>query len=278
MELNPRYGDDPVITLDGPPGAIAEPTIRQRRRLAEALADLDEEQWAHPSRCEGWSSRDVVVHLDSTNGFWAYTIAAGLKGEATRLLASFDPVASPAQMVDASGDVSTGELLDRFVASSSALTDLLGALDDDGWSATAEAPPGHISVSGVAHHALWDSWVHERDVLLPLGITPDEEADEIAAGLRYVAALAAGLAVNLGTAERGTLAIEATDPDVAFTVEIGERVILRTGNGEADVRLAGGAVDLVEALSFRKELDPPIIEEVSRILGGLGEIFDLTAG
>lgn len=108
MQLNPRYGDDPVITFDGSPAAIAEPTIRQRRRLAAALATLDDEQWAHPSRCDGWSSRDVIVHLDSTNAFWAYSIVAGLRGEPTQLLATFDPVASPAELVDGSNDVSIG--------------------------------------------------------------------------------------------------------------------------------------------------------------------------
>ena len=27
----------------------------------------------------------------------------------------------------------------------------------------------------LASHALWDGWVHERDIALPLGLTPPEE-------------------------------------------------------------------------------------------------------
>ena len=229
MQLTPRYGAQPVITLDGPPAAIAGPLIRQRRRLATALASFTDEQWSHPSRCAGWSNRDVIVHLDSTNTFWSMSIAAGVHGEPTRFLATFDPVASPAQLVAGSGDVSTGEVLARFVASTDALVGLCSSLDHAGWSAAAEAPPGHVSVSAVAHHALWDSWVHERDVLVPLGLAPEPEADEVAACLRYVAALGPALALNRGAAGSGVLAIDATGPDVVVVVDIGEEVVVRAG-------------------------------------------------
>jgi uncharacterized protein (TIGR03083 family) len=200
MRLTPRYGADPIITLDGSASEIRGPMVRQRRRLAAVLASFTDEQWAHPSRCEGWSNRDVVVHLDSTNRFWAYSIAAGRRGEPTRLLATFDPVVSPAQLVAASHDVPPGEVLDQFTASTESLVDLVASLDDHEWSVLAEAPPGHLSVSAVCHHALWDAWVHERDILLPLGVAPEEEADEITACLRYVAALAPAFAISRGTA------------------------------------------------------------------------------
>ncbi|WP_147017792.1 maleylpyruvate isomerase family mycothiol-dependent enzyme, partial [Kocuria turfanensis] len=36
---------------------------RQRRRTAEMLDGLSEEQWKHPSLCEGWTVRDVAAHL-----------------------------------------------------------------------------------------------------------------------------------------------------------------------------------------------------------------------
>src|SRR3954454_14509808 len=100
MLLRPRYGTDPVIVLDGDPAAIAEPAIRQRRRLSRLVAEFDDEQWAHPSRCAGWASRDVILHLDSTNNFWTFSIDQGRRGRPTSFLATFDPVASPVQLVD----------------------------------------------------------------------------------------------------------------------------------------------------------------------------------
>jgi uncharacterized protein (TIGR03083 family) len=276
MQLTPRYGTDPVIRLDGSPAAILEPTVRQRRRLAAAVAGFTDEQWAAPSRCEGWSSRDVISHLDSTNGFWALSIASGLRGEPTQFLATFDPVATPALLVAAADGVPTDALLEQFTASTDALVDLLSSLDDAGWSTLAEAPPGHLSISALAHHALWDSWVHERDILLPLGIAPDEDDDEIAASLRYAAALGPAFAVTQGRADRGTMTIEVTDPDQALVVEIDDGVVVRSGeaDGGADVRLTGEAVPLVEALSIRRPLEQAVPAASAWMLNGLAEVFD----
>lgn len=38
----------------------------ERARLAEALRTLDEEQWAVPSLCAGWSTKDTLAHVVST--------------------------------------------------------------------------------------------------------------------------------------------------------------------------------------------------------------------
>lgn len=278
MQLTPRYGTDPVITLDGSPAAIVGPAVRQRLRLAASVSSFDAEQWAHPSRCDGWSARDVIVHLHDTNTFWTYSITAGLQGKPSQFLAGFDPVASPPQLVARSHDVPTEKVLARFLASTESLVGLLVSLDDAGWSALAEAPPGHVSVSAVAHHALWDSWVHDRDILVPLGFTPDEEADEVAACLRYLAALGPAFATNHGTTPTGCLAVIATTPDLSFVVEITDRIVVRDGTASAGLTLTGDAVDLVEALSFRAPLDQPIPAGSSWMLRGLSEAFDVEQG
>lgn len=276
MQLTPRYGSsNPIITLDGKPSDILAPVSRQRRRFADKLASFSDEQWAFPSRCAGWSNRDVIVHLDSTNSFWAFSIAAGLRGEPTQFLATFDPVASPAQLVAGSQQLSSREVLDKFNASSEAFTGALAALADDDWSTLAEAPPGHISISALAHHALWDSWVHERDVLLPLGIAPDEEPDEVIAALRYVAALAPGFAVSRGADAKGMLGVGCTAPDVAFVVEIDDCVHVRAGTANSDLRLTGDAVALVEALSIRAPLNQEVPTNYKWMVSGLAEIFDV---
>lgn len=267
MQLNPRYGSDPVITIAGPPAAIAEPAIRQRRRLAETLASFDDEQWAHPSRCDSWSSRDVIVHLDGTNAFWSYSIAAGLRGDPSQVLAAFDPAATPAEMVAAAADLPTSAVLEQFVASSEALVDLLASLDEHDWTAQAEAPPGHLSVSAVAHHALWDSWIHERDILLPLGVTPDREADEVAASLRYVAALSPAIATNREDGGTGRLVIAVTEPDLEIVVDVGERITVSDGSDGADPHLTGDAVELLEALSLRRPFDQSIPPDFEWIFG-----------
>ncbi|MFN8105230.1 MAG: maleylpyruvate isomerase family mycothiol-dependent enzyme [Acidimicrobiia bacterium] len=277
MKLSPRYGTEPLIRLAGfPPGAIAEPAVRQRRRLAAALGSLTDEQWDHPSRCAGWTARDVVVHLDSTNTFWTYSIRAGLRGEPTRFLADFDPAASPAAMVAASRDVPVGEVLDRFTASTEALCDSLGSVAGDDWSALAEAPPGHLSVEALVHHALWDAWVHERDIMLPLGQPSPEEADEVAACLRYVVALSPAFSISQAGAGGAVLTVAATDPETSLVVEVGHGVEVRPGTApDADVGLEGDAVGLVEALSVREPLDAAVTAETVWLVDGLARAFDM---
>ncbi len=295
MQLTPVYGTDPLITLDGPPGGIAGPAIRQRQRLASIVTTFTDEQWDHPSRCDGWSNRDVIAHLDSTNGFWNFSMAAGLAGEPSQFLSTFDPVATPAQLVAGTAAMSTAEVRDAFLVSTSTLTDRWATLTDDEWTVLAEAPPGHLTMGAVIHHALWDSWIHERDILLPLGLTPDEEADEIAASLRYVAALSPAFSRSRGATDPGVLAIDVHDPSVVALVVATDRVAVTDGRvtdgrvtdggltggrvgGAPDLTLTGNAVELLEALSFRAPLVQPIDSSVAWLVNGLAEVFDLLDG
>lgn len=276
MQLSPRYDGPPILILDVELADPSVPLLRQRQRLADGLGALDAAQWAHPSRCAGWSAQDVILHLEATNRFWAASIAAGRKGEPTRYLTGFDPVASPAQMVEAARGTSPAEVLDRFVASNGALATAIDGLDDDGWATiTAEAPPGHISLHGVALHALWDSWVHERDVLLPLGLAVVEEADEIAGCLRYSAALGPAFLAAAGCDRTGAYVVEGSGPDVHLVVEVGATARVHDGDAPAAApRLTGRSVDLLEGLSFRAPLQVDVPDADSWMFGGLAAVFD----
>src|SRR5689334_10432807 len=188
MRLTPRY-DAPVVQIDVPLGDVAIPLLRQRARLGELLATLDDAQWAAPSRCDAWSVQDVVAHLVGTNQFWTFSITSAAAGTPTRFLADFDPVATPAQLVDAVRSATPAETLDGYNTSNVALAEAVAALDDDGWAALGEAPPGHLPVRTLTLHALWDAWVHERDIVLALGGDPVVARDEVVASLVYAAAL-----------------------------------------------------------------------------------------
>jgi uncharacterized protein (TIGR03083 family) len=274
MLLNPHYGADPALVLGGDPTAILVPTVRQRRRLAATIVGFTEAEWTHPTRCDEWSSRDVIVHLDGTNFFWTQSIAAGLRGDPTRFLATFDPVTSPARSVAQSQDLSSPEVRDRFVESTDTLVALLESLGPDDWTLLAEAPPGHVSISAVAHHALWDAWVHERDILLPLAADPIVEADEVISCLRYAAALGPILARCNGIDRRGRLALHATEPDADVLVEIGDHVLVTDEAADADLTLSGPAADLVDVLSIRRPMTQVIPADMAWMLEGLSKVFD----
>ncbi|MEY2460068.1 MAG: hypothetical protein QOG30_1898 [Acidimicrobiaceae bacterium] len=276
MQLSPRYDGPPVFAFEGAADDQREPVLRQRRRLQDTLATLTDEQWTRPSRCEGWSVQDVIAHLIGTNNFWSLSILAGLAGSPTRILAAFDPAATPALMVEPMRSMSASETLDQFVESNQALYDAIESLDIDGWSTVAESPAGHVPIRLLASHALWDAWVHERDIMLPLDLIPAQEPDEIASCLRYVTAVAPVLAFSSDPTRRGALEIDATEPDVHVVIEVDTTVVVRDGPAPAGaIRLTGRATDLVDSLSIRAPLHHTVPAHSRWLIEGLATVFDV---
>ncbi len=275
MPIDPRYDGPPLVSIELPPDDPSVPLVRQRERMAAALADLTDAEWAAPSRCDGWSVQDVVAHLAGVNGFWALSITKGREGEPTRYLTTFDPVDTPAQMVDAARGVPPQQVLAGFAESNTALATSLAGLAQDEWtSVLAEGPPGHISLRCIALHALWDSWVHERDVLLPLGRPTVVEDDEVRGSLRYVAALGPAFTVAARPERIGTFVVDVTGPDDRFVVELAGRVRVHDGGApDGSLHLRGSALDLLEALSIRSPLDLPVGEDQAWMVGGLAKAF-----
>jgi hypothetical protein len=139
----------------------------------------------------------------------------------------------------------------------------------------AEAPPGHAPLHVMARHALWDAWVHERDIMLPLGLAPVEEADEVQICLQYIAGAGPAFLIGGGSSRSGTLAVLGTDPEARVVVEVGETVTVGTGEVPAGaVTLEGPTLELLEALSLRRPLPHPVAEEGRWLLAGLATAFE----
>jgi uncharacterized protein (TIGR03083 family) len=275
MKLTPRYDGPPILSFDGRADDQLAPVTRQRRRMEVLLGSLSDDEWQSPTRCEGWTIQDVISHLVTVNSFWETSVTAGLAGEPTRYLATFDPAAHPPLMVDGMRGLSSREVFDQFVSTNDGFLGAVATLDESGWSALAESPAGQVTVRLLAHHALWDAWVHERDIALPLGRTPDVEPDEVRSCLRYAAALGPALAVTKGESILGEFAVAATDPVANFVVEIGESVAVRDCETRTDAPcLRGGGVELVDALSIRGSLPDDTPAEWYRVLSGLATTFD----
>ncbi|OBS01812.1 hypothetical protein A9W98_18305, partial [Mycobacterium gordonae] len=255
MILSPRYSGPTVVTIEGDPGDVAVPLVRQRLRLAELAATFTEAEWSAPSRCSQWSVRDVIAHIAGINPLYVMSAVAGLAGEPTRLMPHFDPAVSPLRMVEQVAALSSAQVLDLLVSSNAELIASAEALDGSGWCTSAESPLGEVPIRLVMSHALWDSWVHERDIVIPLGMTPTVVADEVVASLRYVAALTQGFAFGAGMECRGRFGIDATDPDFHCVMTVDDAVSVRVERPGDDIPvLRGPAVQLTEALSTRLPL------------------------
>jgi uncharacterized protein (TIGR03083 family) len=238
------------------------------------LQHLGNDDWGAPSRCDDWTVQDVVAHIVGVNAFWTASVLAGLAGTPTRVLTRFDPATTPALMVAAMRELGFEQVLDQLMTTNSAFLDVIADLDDDGWTTLAESPAGHVPIRLIAHHALWDCWIHERDIALPLGLTPPAESDEVRSCLRYVGAVNATFAIASGQRVAKVLALDATDPELDLVLEIGESVAVRDGSAPAQAPcLRGDAVALVEALSLRAPLPTSTPSEWLHLLKGLATAF-----
>ena len=278
MMLSPRYEGPVIMSVDAPFDAQAVPCTRQRRRLESLLAGLTVEQWQIPSRCDGWSVADVVAHLVGVNAFWQLSVEMGRSGGPTKLLPGFDPAATPSQMVAGMGSLSGEDLLDQLVASNDGFLASFIGLDEEAWSLPAESPVGHVPIRLVVQHALWDAWVHERDIALPLGLVPAEETDEVQSCLVYAAVVSPALAFGLGCAVAGEFAVDATDPATQFVMSVEDSVVVDAAHardaGPDTPCLRGSAVELIEALSMRGPMPPSSPLEWTRLRDGLATAFD----
>lgn len=276
MQITPAYHRR-LIAIENA-SAVGTAMVRQRRRLLELLESFSDDQWATPSRCKEWRVQDVAAHLVSADGFWHASIRGGLTGAPTRFLErDFDPKATPAALVDATRGQTPAETLEELRHATGALCEVVEGLDDASWQTIAESPTGHVRIIEVVYHALWDAWVHERDVLLPIGLSPVEEPDEVAAALRYAAALGPTFVVMSGADVQGALVIEATHPEARVVIEV-DAGCVRVHDGTAPpdaLVLRGDAVVLTEMLTMRRPFDLDVPADQLWLVRGMAEVFEV---
>jgi len=150
------------------------------RRLVDTWQGFSPAQWERQSRNTEWTVHHTVRHVADA----MERVTAAVNREPALGANEFDPRSTPASWLTSSEGESPGATIDRFVAASTSLRAGVGdrlASGDDAHDRT---------VYGTAHwtvnvaHVLWDSWLHERDVLLPLGQpATSSEAEERLVGL-----------------------------------------------------------------------------------------------
>jgi hypothetical protein len=144
-------------------------------RLIRGWREFTADQWDSASRNERWSVHETVRHV--ADAMELGTTAAG-GDNAVEPLNRFDPRSTPNAWLERSNGESPAATVERFDTAAHRFRDAVRtrlASNDDARATT---------VYGDAHwtmnvaHLLWDSWIHERDVLLPLGIEQRSPTNE----------------------------------------------------------------------------------------------------
>jgi uncharacterized protein (TIGR03083 family) len=258
------------LDLEAAEPLVIDAFTTQRRRLLDAARALREDEWTSPTRCAEWNAHAVVVHVAGATDACRTT----LTGERAVFGGSFDPNESPKAFVDLCAIQEPTETLEQLDGAIST------AIETIEIHRTLTAAPRVTAVWGeeidwrlFVTHFFWDSWIHERDLLVPLGREPegtDAEARLATAYGLHTAAIVVGLfgipldvTVRLDGPGAGTYAVVADGTDVRISV--GE---LDAADGPAN----GGAVAVTDSLAGRGDelaivLDAPadVVEMLSAV-------------
>jgi len=176
----------------------------QRQRFVSILQGFGPADWAAPTRCADWSAHDVVRHLcDGTR----FAIAAGAGDRTLDITAGFDPRTSPPRWLAASAGESPAATLDRLVATTS---ELLACTRDRlarGHRFDVHLPYGPMDWTILMLHLFWDSWIHERDVLVARGVEHPTSDDATGYAAAYGVFISAAVAALFGDPVRETMTL-----------------------------------------------------------------------
>ncbi len=220
----------------------------QRQRFVTVLRGFGPGDWAAPTRCADWSAHDVVRHLCDCNGIG---IAAGTDDRTLDLAAGFDPRTTPRGRLTASAGESPDATLARFMATSDELLTFARDRLAHNRRFDVRLPYGPMDWTVLMLHGFWDSWLHERDVLLARGTEHPTDDDATGYAAAYGVFIAAAVASMFGEQVREQLTLGG-DGGGVFDLDCRDAVTLTVNRAEG----AGlPAAEVTDALAGRAPAD-----------------------
>ncbi|HEY1634096.1 MAG TPA: maleylpyruvate isomerase family mycothiol-dependent enzyme [Acidimicrobiales bacterium] len=235
----------------------------QQAELSNLLSGLGDTDWQRPSRCDGWTVADVVLHLAQTNEL-ASASASGRMAEALDDLAGGQRRTGS---VDDGADVLVArergqpgrEVHDRWVATAD---DLCRRLEGTDPHQRLEWVAGQVSARTLATTRIAETWIHAGDIGAGFGWMP-AATDR----LWHVARLAwRTLPYAFGRAGReltGPVAFELRAPSGGGWRFAGDSEILTIVRGDAvELCLVAARRASPEDTALRVEGPDPVLELV----------------
>lgn len=204
---------DPFLTLD-----------QEVARIQSYLDSLKPEEWKKPTRCEGWTVRDLVAHLDSGEEYNEVC----LKGTVADFISGYkDFDTFNSQMIKNRADLSNEEILEQWINRQARVREAWAKL---GLGAKIQTAIGPYSLHSQIWHIISEYATHGDD----MGVFVGEEEGEFRLMWRVQFSL---FAVQ---EKKNPPGLERTDDVIIVTVE--------------DHRIALTDEDFVAAVSARLPL------------------------
>jgi uncharacterized protein (TIGR03083 family) len=222
--------------------------------LDRVAASLTPEQWAAQSLCPDWTTLGVLVHATSIE-----QILVGWPPGGESPFAAIGPVHR--QLAALPPD----ELLAQFRRVVAQRRSELAAMTDEDFATSGPTPVGPATYGRFMDIRVFDNWVHERDIRVPLGLPGDDggpaaetSLDEVHNSLGYIVGKKIGLEDGKSIAfditgpvsrrmmvrvdGRAGVVDELPDPDATVTTDSLTFMLLACGRIDPEEPIADGRV------------------------------------
>ena len=160
--------------------------------LTPFIASLDDEQWAVQSLCPDWTVGGIVAHLAAVEDM--------LAGEPASAFAESLPFEKVGAFMTEVAALDRDGMIERFNAILETRQAELNAMTDDDLAGPSMTPVGPGTYGRFMAVRVFDFWVHEQDMRMPLGLPGHESGpaaemsiDEIEMSLGYIMGKKVGL-------------------------------------------------------------------------------------
>ena len=218
----------------------------------ELLKNLSEEQWGLQSLCPDWDMRGVGVHLSGIeNLLLGWSPSSPEEWPPFGEMAEFEKTSS--EWDNSSFIEKTGNILEKRRRE-------LAELDETGWDTPCMTPVGAGTYGRFMNIRVFDFWVHQRDITLPLGVETNDSGvhadialDEVHGSLGYIVGKKIGLPEGMSIGFRLNGGIErdmfvSVDGRAKVVDEINSPSVELVANSTSFIMLACGRIDPVEEI------------------------------
>ena len=139
---------------------VVDALAEQHAELDSVVSRFDEAAWARPSRCEGWSVSDVVLHLWHSDQLALASVRGELAASTPAYAGEVDDLAGARVAEDRVG-LRGAEVLERWRATAATLRAELRACDP---SSRLQWVAGDLAAQTLATTRLAECWIHTNDI------------------------------------------------------------------------------------------------------------------
>ena len=161
-------------------------------QIDQLAADLGDDEWPVQSLCPDWDVRGCMTHVVGVDHL--------LTGWRPQSQEDPPPFQQMAEWEAATADLSAAEFVARVADTHAARRAELPTLSDDQWAQPCLTPIGPAFYGRFMEVRVFDYWVHQRDITIPLGRPSDDSGpaaqiamDEVHASMGYIVGKKIGL-------------------------------------------------------------------------------------